>query len=158
MTSKYTSALLGPLVLKSVSISEVMKHLGLNFTGGMHSYLSKRIKLLGLDTSHFLGQGANKGKRSPNRRTADDILVKRPKGSPRERTFRLRRALLEIGRHYRCAICCQAPHWNGKKLVLQINHKNGDFADDRSENLEFVCPNCHSQTETYGIQNYRRVA
>lgn len=39
--------------------------------------------------------------------------------------------------------------WNGKKLSLQLDHINGDHSDNRLENLRFLCPNCHTQTETY---------
>jgi hypothetical protein len=39
--------------------------------------------------------------------------------------------------------------WNKKKIVLQLEHKNGIHNDNRLENLEFLCANCHSQTDTY---------
>ena len=39
--------------------------------------------------------------------------------------------------------------WNDKKLSLQLDHINGDNSDNRLENLRFLCPNCHTQTETY---------
>lgn len=35
--------------------------------------------------------------------------------------------------------------------MLQLEHKNGDRCDNRLENLELLCPNCHSQTKTYSI-------
>ena len=41
------------------------------------------------------------------------------------------------------------PFWNGKKLVFQLDHINGKRNDHRLENLRWLCPNCHSQTETY---------
>lgn len=57
---------------------------------------------------------------------------------------------------YRCQLCGLGPEWNGKDLVLQIDHKNGDKYDHRFENLRYLCPNCHSQTETYGSKNRKR--
>jgi hypothetical protein len=49
----------------------------------------------------------------------------------------------------RCAICGISDEWNGKKLMLQMDHINGVNTDHRLENLRFVCPNCHSQTDTF---------
>lgn len=49
----------------------------------------------------------------------------------------------------KCAICNLENKWQGKKLVLQLDHINGDNKDNRIENLRLLCPNCHSQTSTF---------
>lgn len=54
---------------------------------------------------------------------------------------------------YVCHLCKMEPFWNGKELVLQIDHINGINNDNRIENLRFLCPNCHSQTETFSAKN-----
>jgi len=54
---------------------------------------------------------------------------------------------------YVCGSCGQAPEWNGKTLVLQLDHADGDATNDVKENLGFLCPNCHSQTETFCGRN-----
>lgn len=46
--------------------------------------------------------------------------------------------------------------WNGKLITLDLDHANGDNTDNRLENLRFLCPNCHSQTETYKGRNVRK--
>ena len=49
-----------------------------------------------------------------------------------------------------CEICGQGNMWNNNKLVLQLDHINGNHYDNRLENLRVVCPNCHTQTDTFG--------
>jgi 5-methylcytosine-specific restriction endonuclease McrA len=54
---------------------------------------------------------------------------------------------------YVCHECGMDDIWNGKKIVLQLDHINGVNDDNRLENLQFLCPNCHSQTHTYAAKN-----
>lgn len=54
---------------------------------------------------------------------------------------------------YECALCGNTGVWNNRKLVLQIDHINGKHNDHRLKNLRFLCPNCHSQTDTYSGKN-----
>lgn len=147
---KYTKELLEEIVPKVVSVAGLMRELGVRPAGGTHSHLSRKIKQYEIDTSHFLGQAANQGSRhkgGPEKRSWEEVLIKRCEGG-REKSFRLRRALIESGREYKCEkeICGNKGEWLGEKLMLQVNHKNRDWLDDRGENLEFLCPNCHTQT------------
>lgn len=57
-----------------------------------------------------------------------------------------------------CAVCRQGPHWNGKPLMLQLDHVNGDSCDHRFSNLRILCPNCHSQTATFAGRATRRTS
>jgi len=145
---KYTKELLEPIVKQCKSVAQVMRQLDLRPQGGTHTYLSNRIKTFGLDTSHFTGQGWNHGGAAPNKLVWQKILVKRSEGR-RQDAYRLRRALIESGREYKCEICEQDPIWNNKELRLQVDHINSDWLDDRPENVRFICPNCHTQTDGY---------
>lgn len=51
---------------------------------------------------------------------------------------------------------CGISEWRDKLLSLHLDHINGDKHDNRLGNLRLLCPNCHSQTETYGGRNVRR--
>ncbi len=102
----------------------------------------------GVDTSHFLGQAHQRGKRSPQKRLPHQVLVKRSNGH-RTRTVVLRAALRDTGVPERCAECGIGPEWRGKAIALEIDHINGDRLDDRAANLRMLCPNCHAITDTW---------
>jgi 5-methylcytosine-specific restriction endonuclease McrA len=52
---------------------------------------------------------------------------------------------------------CGLTEWLGKPAPLQLHHVNGDGKDNRPENLQILCPNCHSQTDSWGGRNRRKV-
>lgn len=53
---------------------------------------------------------------------------------------------------YECS-CCGISNWNGKDIVLQIEHKDGNSKNNTIENICWLCPNCHTQTATWGFRN-----
>lgn len=67
-----------------------------------------------------------------------------PDGSPA-----LKKYLLET-RGEKCEECGQDSTWNNKPLVLQLDHRDGDSDNNFPSNIRLLCPNCHSQTETFG--------
>ncbi|MFD3813321.1 HNH endonuclease [Rhodococcus sp. NPDC058639] len=145
---KYTKDVLEEAVRHSTNVAEVMRYFGLTPNGGHHTHLGRRIKALGIDTSHFTGRP-----RLPSggagRQHWTEILTERPRGAPRVKPHLLRRALLETGREHRCAVCSTGPVWNGERLVFHVDHIDGNPNDSRPENVRFLCPNCHSQTPTW---------
>lgn len=140
----------------SVSVTEVIRRLGKNPRGGLHGHITGIIRHLGIDTSHHTGQGSNRGehhKGGPDRVPPEVILTLDRNGGRRENVERLRWALLAVGVEEKCGECDQGEIWNGKPLRLQIDHRNGNPVDNRRGNLRFLCPNCHTQTENFGVLN-----
>jgi hypothetical protein len=151
--TRYTKELLEPIVKRNVTMAGVMRDLGVRFAGGTHEHIRKVIDRFGLDTSHFTGKCSfEPGTHTWYRRTPAEVLIITD-NFYRTPGWKLRRALLEIGIPDKCGHCGLESSWNGKPLVLTPNHKDGNSKDNRSENLELLCPNCHSQTETFAGRN-----
>lgn len=89
----------------------------------------------------------------PRRMTLDELLVV---GDRRGSRAWIKRRLLEAGLKHELCERCGITEWQGKPLSMQLHHINGDGADNRLENLELLCANCHSQTDTYGGRNGHR--
>ena len=53
-----------------------------------------------------------------------------------------------------CSECGQKPEWNNKPLVLQLDHIDGDSDNNFPSNIRLVCPNCHTQTDTFTSRGY----
>lgn len=141
---KYTKEILDPIVRDAKSIAQVIRALGLREAGGNYSHMKRTIVKFGIDMSHFTGMGHTKGQQAFNRLDWQDILVKRVSGT-RQKSHLLRRSLAECGVEYVCVGCGTQDKWNGKPITLEVDHINEDWLDDRKENLQFLCPNCHSQ-------------
>ena len=146
---KYTRELLTEAAANSISIADVLRYLKIPFSGGTHAHISRRLKQLGVDTSHFKRVAPNRGKPCAWRLTPEHVLVVRPPGSARPEARVLRRALRESSVPYACVACGVAAEWNGKPIILHVDHVSGDWLDNRKENLRFLCPNSHSQTPTF---------
>ncbi len=112
----------------------------------MHTHLSRMIKAMEIDTSHFV---RHQGGGQARRRGADDLLVRIVPGSRRTKPHQLTRALIERGRRFECALCGNEGLWLGQRLCLQVDHIDGDFHNNEESNLRFLCPNCHSQTPNF---------
>ena len=90
-------------------------------------------------------------KTRPRGMPLDELLAKRGRSRKQVKNRLLSARLLKNV----CSVC-GLTDWNGKPIGLHIDHINGIGDDHRLENLRMLCPNCHSQTPTYGARNVRR--
>ena len=161
MPYRYNRTEIEKLVPVSSNVTDLLRKMGrMEFHSSTITLLGKRLREWGIDTSHFDFRRIKKGTPNNKRISPKERLICRSQEDTKTLAAVLRRCLIETGRDYVCDTCRQIPFWNNKLLVLQVHHKNGKNRDDRPENLEFICPNCHSQTLNYGVRNanYGKVA
>lgn len=149
-SKRYTEEQFVEAVKTSYSYAEVCKKIGISPKGGNLNTVKTKIKKLNLDMSHFTGQRWNKGLTSEihpsiKKKNISEILVENSGWTSHNLKLRL---LKEGIKRYKCE-CCSNTEWMGKPIPLELHHLNGVHNDNRLENLQILCPNCHAQTDNY---------
>jgi hypothetical protein len=72
---------------------------------------------------------------------------------PSYQTYKLKNRLISEGIKENICEICEIREWNGKEISMQLDHIDGDSHNHKLNNLRMICPNCHSQTETYCGKN-----
>lgn len=141
LIDNFTKEQLEQIVQESKSYREVITKLGYSTpNGNNHKTLKSRLQKYNISTDHFSFESTHLVER-----TEENVFCKNSTATQAT----LRRWFIK-GNYvpYQCD-CCGITEWQEKPLVLQLDHINGDNHDNRLENLHWLCPNCHSQTDTF---------
>ena len=133
----------------SVSLIEVCRKANSVPTTGNYNTLKRIISKNNIDISHF--------KRISGLFHEKKDITQYLKKGVNVSSFKLKNKLLNEGiKEHKCENpLCGLTEWQGKPIPLELHHINGDNTDNRLENLQLLCPNCHAQTETYGGKNQK---
>lgn len=123
------------------TMSEACVKLGIQFG----TFKRKAIKF-GLYVPNQGGKGSKKPWMSSRKISIDEILEGK---HPQFQAFKLKQKLFKTGKKKNECEVCGLNEWNGKTIECELHHLNGNHNDHRFDNLQIICPNCHSQTETF---------
>ena len=147
------------IVANSKSISDIGRKLNVKSFNFRSFY--KLLDSNNIDHSHIpKGHSSNKNRVFETRRLELKNVLK--KFCVSKSHYSNKNLIIYIKRHslipYKCFECGNDGHWRNKPISLHLHHLNGNHCDNRLENLKFVCPNCHAQTETYCGKNSKQAA
>ena len=150
----YTEELLREHCATSTSYSEIVRKITARtkVSASSATLVRKRLDALGVDVSHFTHRSKDYVEHPKARKIITDILVNDPTRNSREKRHHLDRAMKENGVIYRCTACGITGTYNGMAIRLEIDHIDGNWSNNLLTNLQYLCPNCHSQTSTYGYK------
>ena len=144
------------LVINASTFSEILITLNLRTEGGNVRTLRKILDEFQISYSHIkTGRDSNKGKSVLNK-TGKPLSEHLTENSSISRANLKKRLIRDNLLNNSCYECGLIPEWNGKKLVLVLDHINGIHNDNRIDNLRLLCPNCNSQTDTFAGKNLRK--
>lgn len=130
---------------------DCLDKLGVPKIGGNYRTLKNKVKQYKLDVSHFsyrfakTHNGKHYGRRLCNR--PDEEIFSQ---GARIKVDNLKKVYIErvLGGDAHCEIC-GLRSWRNQELVFQIHHIDGNHKNHSKTNLQLLCPNCHSQTDTF---------
>jgi hypothetical protein len=72
---------------------------------------------------------------------------------PHYQSFKLKNRIINEGVKKNVCETCGCTSWQGKQINLELHHADGNRQNHMLNNLKLLCPNCHSQTDTYRAKN-----
>lgn len=148
MSSKITKEDIENIVRESSSVKECLEKMGRPSGPGNYRTFYRLKILYDLDTSHFKQNGKkseeNTGKYVPLKEYLEKPAIA-IKGS-----LLIKKLVKEGYKEYKCENpSCGISEWHGNPILLQIHHIDGNHYNNSIDNLQILCPNCHSQTDNF---------
>lgn len=138
------------IVKKSQSYADICRHLGLRREGGYYRTIQRRIKNENINISHFLSVKELLSNNKNFNWISKETFLERLKNNDKIVEWSLKKKLKEFNLiPYSCAKCNLNNIWNNEILTLQLDHIDGNHLNNKIVNLRWLCPNCHSQTNTF---------
>lgn len=116
--------------------------------GGNYRTLKNKAKEYSIDVSHFNYDYAHthNGKKSA-KNLKDEELFSKTIGHHKD-VIKREYILRCLNGQAKCEIC-GIHDWNKQPIVFQIHHIDGNNRNNEKDNLQLLCPNCHSQTDNF---------
>ena len=147
---KYNKESLQETINDSLSIREVLLKLGLRATSGNYRVFYRFVKNNNVNTDNLVGR--HKSITGVIRTQTSEYLTN---SKPISSSKLKERLIRENIKENRCEIC-GLTEWQNKPLSCQLHHVDGDNCNNDINNLIMLCPNCHSQTETFSGRNKKK--
>lgn len=136
----YTEEMLRRLVAESLCWREVCEKLDIPPATGSQTHLTKKANLLGIDYSHFKGKTWNTGRSFTKKDVQEYLNI----GYTGLKSSGLRKRLIREGLLENKCSRCGLSEWLGEIDICELDHINSNHFDNRLENLQLLCPNCHT--------------
>lgn len=118
----------------SNSMSQLLTKLNLRATGGNYNNMKRLLQKLDINCQHWNGQGWSKGQRLKDWSKYTSVSA-------------LKKQLLK--QRGNICECCKNTHWMDFPMKLQAHHMDGDKTNNIPQNIQLLCPNCHSYTDNW---------
>ena len=139
------------IIQKCYSIADFCRALGVEPRGGNYKTFHRYVKEYKLDTSHFTGQKSNICNKNNKHH---EYSVEEYLQSNHIRGKVLIQKLVKEGIKERKCELCGLKEWQNQEIPLEVHHIDGNTFNNTLENIQLLCPNCHSLTENFrGKQN-----